>query len=551
MAIVAGGQDQHVALDVAGVEVGPAGGGRAGVVELLEAHAGEHGVVHGGDGRRGGAHIHGHVAVAHDVAEEGLVDHHVLGELEDDVVVAAVVVDGVGGAAAALAAVGDPEAGVVSAQPGLLPGVAALRAAPGVGLHGDATGAVAAGVAVGAVDRGVAGEVDRGGGAQDAQGLDGAVGLVQPRLAGLEHVVAIVARHVCDLAVGDGHVVGGVGRRAVVIHEGEVGLGKVDIAGVGELVGPGHRRAGGQHRHARAIGRVLVVVIRRGRVGVGRTTGGLLEVDPGIEYVYTRVDGRVVLARTEGDDLALAVGAGVGVDGVVGAGVPHGEGRARRFAERHLVLHAGRQVVELVVAVDVGAGDGRGVAHAVDDAVGAAAGQGHQHAADARLATVLQAVAVGVEPDEVTQRLRRRSRRVARRVGVGRHDAQRRTGCGADVGDIHSRGVGELGAAVDPDLVEVEQAVVVGVAALEAQPGEAVVAHGHPFERDIAGVADLVPELGRAAQRDEGAGAGGVGVEPRGGDRGPAACGGAEVGTQLVLHHELVLDRLDLVQVAA
>ena len=62
------------------------------------------------------------------------------------------------------------------------------------------------------------------------------------------------------------------------------------------------------------------------------------------------------------------------------------------------------EVVELVVAAAAGRGRGGEVVGGAEDAVRARALERDLDAADARLATVLQAVGVGVVPDPITNR---------------------------------------------------------------------------------------------------------------------------------------------------
>ena len=193
--------------------------------------------------------------------------------------------------------------------------------------------------------------------------------------------------------LGLGHAVGARAQTGKLVEAGCVGHG-AGADRVAQVVGavqsdgdPGNGRLGIAHA---VVAHVLVDVA--GQLGWHRHG-----------RQYASVDGGVVLARGERDDLALA---GDDIDVGVGqhaAAVLHREHRACGLGEHHLVLSTRSQPGELVDAVRPGDGGCRGVANAVDHSVGSAADQGHGLATDADFARVLLAVAVRIQPQAVAQ----------------------------------------------------------------------------------------------------------------------------------------------------
>ena len=220
---------------------------------------------------------------------------------------------------------------------------------------------------------------------------DGADDVVDGGVAasGASRFLAVEVTH----RLGLGHAVGARAQTGKLVEAGCVGHGG-GADRVAQVVGavqlddhPGYGRLGIAHA---VVAHVLVDVA--GQLGWHRHG-----------RQYASVDGGVVLARGERDDLALAgdeIDVGIAQ---VAAAVLYREHRARGFAEHHLVLRARSQSGELVEAVRPGDGGCRGVANAVDQSVGSAADQGHGLAADADFAGVLLAVAIDIQPQPVAQ----------------------------------------------------------------------------------------------------------------------------------------------------
>ena len=217
------------------------------------------------------------------------------------------------------------------------------------------------------------------------------------------------------------------------------------------------------------------------------------------------VDGGVVFAGDERDDLGFAGGdIGIGIRYIV-ADVGAGEDRSGRLAELNLVFRARRQAGEGVGAVSAGDGGGGGVTDAVDQAIGAAADQRDRLAADACLAGVLLAVAVGVVPQAVAQARLMIEARIERAVVFARsedHDIRhQRVAVGvrrcAAVGLARTDGV-KAGGQDEAHLVRQRR----------SQPHERVMARGvgGGGGQQLVGVVEVAIAVVVAYQLDGGAG---------------------------------------------
>ena len=272
-------------------------------------------------------------------------------------------------------------------------------------------------------------------------------------------------------------------RPQLVVADGDVGQGHV--AGVGHHVGERHRAAHGHVRPGRAVGVLAVDELDDldGR-GVAEVVGRVVVGDGGA--------GVGVLAG-DGADVGLLPGHGGG-----GRRVGPGLGQVEQAVAVGVAREAG-DGAQLVVADDhVGQGDVAGVGHHVGERDGAASG-------DVRPGWAVGVLAI----DELDDLDRRRVAEVVGRVVVadGRASVGVLAGDGADVGllagpggDGSAAGQGGGEPDVGPGLGQVEQAVVVGVAAGGAGDRPQLVVADHDVgQGHVAGVGHHVSEGHRAA----------------------------------------------------
>ena len=117
-----------------------------------------------------------------------------------------------------------------------------------------------------------------------------------------------------------------------------------------------------------------------------------------------RIQGVVGLSSTQSDHARQAAALRIGIDAVVAARIGAGEhGAGGLVTEEHAVFARG-EVGEAVGPVGCGGGAAGVVVGGAKQAIGTAALERHREACDAGVAIILEAIAIGIDPETIANR---------------------------------------------------------------------------------------------------------------------------------------------------